>query len=92
MIPYDDGNVGGNKKRPDGRGTGLHCQFGSSTKIEHSLFFEAWGISCLDEGPTPIKNHMSQIFGNIDGTEIGGTKSRHKQDELQIGHARVVNI
>lgn len=50
-----------------------------------------WSVG-VGECPASIKDGLPKFVGNIDCSEFRGAKCRHKQDELKVGHAGILNI
>jgi hypothetical protein len=46
----------------------------------------------VKESPTAIKDGLPEFRGDIDRLQICRAERGHEQDELEVGHARILHI
>jgi len=92
MVPHQSWNVGIEEKRSDRRSTGVERKFCSSSEIKNAFLRIRGRRLGVNEGPAAIKDRLPKFFRDIDRRQICRAECRHEQDELEIGHARILNV
>ncbi len=92
MVPHQRRNICLVEEGSDRRSTRVKREFCSSSEVQHTLLRGGRRWFGMNKGPTAIKDRLPQFFGEIDRRQICRAECRHEQNELEIGHARILNI
>lgn len=92
MVPHHSGDVGIKEKRSDRRSTGIEGEFRSSSQIKHAFVrIRGWCLG-VKESPTAIKDGLPEVRRDIDRLQLCRAERGHEQDELEVGHSRILNV
>jgi len=92
MVPHQGRNICLVEERSDRRSAGVERKFCSSSEVQHAFLRDGRWWFGVNEGPAAIKDCVPKFFRDIDRRQICCAECRHEQDELEIGHARILNI
>lgn len=92
MVPHQGRNICLVEERSDRRSAGVERKFCSSSEVQHAFLRDGRWWFGVNEGPAAIKDCVPKFFRDIDRSQICRAECRHEQDELEIGHARILNI
>jgi len=92
MVPNQRVNISFDEERPNSRHTSLQSEFRSSPEVQDTFLWVCGRSVGMEERPTPIENHSSEIFRNVDGIQVGRAEGRDKEHELQIRHPGMLDI
>lgn len=92
MVPHQSGDVGIEEKRSHRGRAGIEREFRTSSQIKHAFVrIRGWCLG-VKESPTAIKDGPPEFLRDIDRLQIGRAERGHEQDELEVGHSRILNI
>jgi hypothetical protein len=80
------------EERSNGRHTGLQREFCSPPEVQDTFLLVCGRSVSMDERPTLVENSSAEIFRNIDSIQVGRAEGGDKEHELQIRHARMLDI
>ena len=92
MVPHQGRNICFVEEGSDRRSAGVERKFCSSSEVQHAFLRDGRWWFGVNEGPAAIKDCVPKFFRDIDRSQICRAECRHEQDELEIGHARILNI
>lgn len=92
MVPGQCGDSGIRKNLADRGDQRIERQFRAKSKVQHALSRVGGRRLRADERPAAVKDFPPQLFRDIQGCESGRAEGRHQQHELEIRHARMLDI
>lgn len=92
MVPHQSRDVGIEEKRSHRGSAGVEREFRTCSQIKHAFVrIRGWCLG-VKESPTAIKDGLPEFPRDIDRLQLCRAERGHEQDELEVGHSRILNI